>query len=75
MPWIVAFVKHPILGYPEDPYARDIFALKTLHLIAKDYKGIFNVAFVRVNPDEHLLGATFGIDHYTDEHRPPIFLI
>jgi len=65
LPWVVALVKHPSLGYPEEAWAKDNFLLKTLHLMAQDYKGIFNVAFVRVNPDEHLLAATFSIDSYS----------
>lgn len=36
--------------------------MKTLHLIARDFKGVFNVGFIRVNPDEHLLAATYQLE-------------
>jgi hypothetical protein len=62
LPWIIAFIKAPAPGYPDEPQAKDIFLLKTLHIMAKDYEGIFNVGFVRTNPDEHFLAATYSID-------------
>jgi hypothetical protein len=49
--------------------------MKTLHLIARDFKGVFNVGFVRVNPDEHLLAATYSIDLLNSDQRPPLYLI
>jgi hypothetical protein len=36
---------------------------------------VFNVAYVRINPDEHLLAATYAIDNYEVEDRPVTFLM
>jgi hypothetical protein len=30
--------------------------------MAQDYQGILNVGYVRTNPDEHFIAATYAVD-------------
>jgi hypothetical protein len=62
LPMILAFVKKPIAGFPDANFAKDNFLLKTLHLLAQDFHGVFNFSYVILPIDDYFIGATYGID-------------
>ena len=64
-PMVLAFVKKPHPMHTEErftEYARENFLMKTLHLLAQDYKDFIYFSWVNSAVDEDLIAATLGVD-------------
>ena len=64
-PMVLSFVRKQDPLHTADmfeEYVRDNFLMKTLHLLAQDYKDYVYFSYVNMATDEDYIGATLGID-------------
>ena len=77
-PMVLAFVKKPYpLFYQEifDDYARDNFLIKTMHLLAQDYKDDVYFSYVNTAIDDELIATSLGVDIIFEHTQKPVVLL